>query len=1159
MRKFIMAFLAFIVLALPINGAFTSIANAASTRVAVIKELKGTVKVKKAGGSKEFTAFAKMSLNQGDVLSVGNGGSAVLQFANGTSEDDKMTVSENTKLSFSKLSNNKGTTTKVSMWSGSAWVDVKSIASANDEFTLETPTAVMGVRGTHFFTRVDEKSGTTSISVAAGIVQTKTSTDKKTGEPATSVYPTQQVVVLPTLQGQAELLTGPIDIEQIVSQSSPQVIQSFLQSASDIIAENHSLMDKYLSERREGTPQQDLDRLQRNIDNIVGAIASNVKKESKLKETQDLITSLEMLLGRNVDGLDLTLSEEENAQLTKIVDKQSMLQRQIEEFRRQNELLRDQELHAKLRLKQEEQKKAAEEAIKKNQSKAYEQYESQLDELEKERLRRDKEQIESGNTATPSATPTNGNGSSGNPGPTNSETTPPSSQDVTLTSLRIIKYVGISSPPAEPPPSSTTIELSPSFNSSTTSYTAQAASNVSYVYIRPSAADESVTITVNGSIVASGGYSGGVPLSFGNNDITIVVTGADGVTTKTYTVRINRMGTGRLAYVAGLELTEAFDPNVFQYEGEAKLNYIVVSQDSGSSVTVKLNGVNVDPYETSTMFRPPYELGENVLEVTVTPELGGPVTYTFNVTNLSVVRFSGLTSTRFVFDNIEGTDTYSGILPSEYSEFILTVGVNSPDSKVELLQVDDEPLESTSFTISNLSAGWNVYQLRISDNLDRVEPKFYTLQIWRGDTAWLSDWSIIDDLERSGQGDQTGARNWEIRYVPGAASIKVKPVFEEDIPFTIHSIEHTDGLTTTTVYDPDPSGYYEVPVSDVSTTHGKLWLKNDGKLVAINLSFVPEPSGSKPSGISLWRTSVLQTDGQIGQLLWTDHSEGSSKRYYTVLPNNAAFVNFHATLMSGAEGKINEDPFASDDVSLSILLLDPTGYTTFTLTSHVGSDSEETYTFTIVSPSRTTPDLAVTKVKGEYLNDSSSPMAPEATASSDGAYYIVAEQLPDEGTIELAAFGNESNEYVWYIGESIQEQNEESEDHVVAMPSGFEAYTLKVTDPIGRSAMYTVYVYQGLPDADWNLIYWDTVDKQWNLEVYYNPGGSWSTPFHLNLPFGVTVGFVNSLGITYDPVAGTLSGQYTPGEEVVYADIKIYLNSDRTATYRLKIYLYPSS
>ena len=92
----------------------------------------GTVTVKKAGGAKEFKAFAKMSLNEGDVLKTGKDSSAVLQFAGGMSENDRMTLAANTTLTFSKLSNRSGTRTKVKMWTGSAWVDVKSVGAPHD-------------------------------------------------------------------------------------------------------------------------------------------------------------------------------------------------------------------------------------------------------------------------------------------------------------------------------------------------------------------------------------------------------------------------------------------------------------------------------------------------------------------------------------------------------------------------------------------------------------------------------------------------------------------------------------------------------------------------------------------------------------------------------------------------------------------------------------------------------------------------------------------------------------------------------------------------------------------------------------------------------------------------------------------------------------------
>src|SRR5690606_15330587 len=91
MRKGMITFIALIMSLFSVLGAYTYNADAATSRVAVIKELTGTVQVKKAGGSKQFKAFAKMSLNEGDVITSSANSTAVLQFSNGSSEDDKLT------------------------------------------------------------------------------------------------------------------------------------------------------------------------------------------------------------------------------------------------------------------------------------------------------------------------------------------------------------------------------------------------------------------------------------------------------------------------------------------------------------------------------------------------------------------------------------------------------------------------------------------------------------------------------------------------------------------------------------------------------------------------------------------------------------------------------------------------------------------------------------------------------------------------------------------------------------------------------------------------------------------------------------------------------------------------------------------------------------
>jgi hypothetical protein len=82
--------------------------------------------------------------------------------------------------------------------------------------------------------------------------------------------------------------------------------------------------------------------------------------------------------------------------------------------------------------------------------------------------------------------------------------------------------------------------LTPPFASGTTTYTATVASCAISITVRPTAADASATLTVNGTSVVSGHASEAIALDFGANTITTVVTAQDGTTIKTYTVTVTR-------------------------------------------------------------------------------------------------------------------------------------------------------------------------------------------------------------------------------------------------------------------------------------------------------------------------------------------------------------------------------------------------------------------------------------------------------------------------------------------------------------------------------------------------------------------------------------------------------------------------------------------
>ena len=83
--------------------------------------------------------------------------------------------------------------------------------------------------------------------------------------------------------------------------------------------------------------------------------------------------------------------------------------------------------------------------------------------------------------------------------------------------------------------------LSPVFNSDITSYTASVSNEVTSITISPTVQESNATVIVNGTTVVSASPVV-ISLDVGTNTIDVVVTAEDGVTSKTYTVTVNRIG-----------------------------------------------------------------------------------------------------------------------------------------------------------------------------------------------------------------------------------------------------------------------------------------------------------------------------------------------------------------------------------------------------------------------------------------------------------------------------------------------------------------------------------------------------------------------------------------------------------------------------------------
>jgi hypothetical protein len=417
-------------------------AFAAVTRVAVVTDIEGTVKVKKSGGTKTFNAFKKMSLNEGDSITTGKGASIVLELASSKAEQDEITIGENSQINFSKLQDKGGTKAKMNVWAGSLWVKVKSISNAEDSFEVETPTAIMGVRGTNFFQTVDPVTGRTSMVVASGVVRASTTTPNKpdqgsNGDRTVNVYPAQQII-LDQGTSPTELKTHieVVDIDQIIQNASPKIIEQIIKNAAQIQQENEEmkrkLQDQLANQTMDGNAnlkidnQDTLNKITNNLDNLIGNIVKQAVDSKKIEKAaadkliedanKNITDPNKKIDLNNVKAIDKNAGVDPALEAKRKQLEQEAQKRAAEE---QRKLIENQQRLAALLKKIEEDrkrideanKKAAEEAAKK----AAEQLVKQMDAaakaaFEAAKKQREEEKKQQQNPTTQPGTSTGGTG-----------------------------------------------------------------------------------------------------------------------------------------------------------------------------------------------------------------------------------------------------------------------------------------------------------------------------------------------------------------------------------------------------------------------------------------------------------------------------------------------------------------------------------------------------------------------------------------------------------------------------------------------------------------------------------------------------------------------------------------------------------------------------
>jgi len=232
--------------------------------------------------------------------------------------------------------------------------------------------------------------------------------------------------------------------------------------------------------------------------------------------------------------------------------------------------------------------------------------------------------------------------------------------------------------------------LAPNFNASVTSYAVSVPNAVSSVTVTPTTTDPNATITVNGTVVASGSASGSIPLQVGSNLVNVVVTAQDG-TSVTYTISVSR-NPATSVVLANLTISTGslapdFSSSVFGYASavaNATTSLTVTATTSDPTNTITINGVQTGSGTPSAPIQ--LVVGANVITVVVSAPGQASTTYTITVARAgtTVATLSNLTLSQGTLKPTFASSTRSYTASVDYSVSSITVTPTTSDANATI-------------------------------------------------------------------------------------------------------------------------------------------------------------------------------------------------------------------------------------------------------------------------------------------------------------------------------------------------------------------------------------------------------------------------------------------------------------------------------------------
>jgi len=248
------------------------------------------------------------------------------------------------------------------------------------------------------------------------------------------------------------------------------------------------------------------------------------------------------------------------------------------------------------------------------------------------------------------------------------------------------------------------------------------------INIAPDANVNGAVITVNDSVVGTGMTSYPIPLTTGENTISIVITAKDGSTTKTYTIIITK-NPGTSANLDSLTLSidsmlTTFLPGNTTYALTAlmwqdTLNLVPTTVDTNATITINGDTVKSDNVSKNIILNS----GANVITIVVTAEdLTTTQTYTLNITkDYDLTGTWNLTQT-FEFGPFTGTNRTDLVIfkqSTQDQEFDLIFGLSETYQLQSHLERSVKG-SNVKFTIANNLGDKYTYLGSFSANGDTV-------------------------------------------------------------------------------------------------------------------------------------------------------------------------------------------------------------------------------------------------------------------------------------------------------------------------------------------------------------------------------------------------------------------------------------------------------